>query len=193
VHAAVGGALKFVCGGPGNCFLYVNPADRAKLRPSFTGWAAHDDPFAFSIEGQEYREDGGRFLNGTPNVPALYTGYEGIKIVHDIGVEAIRKRSQKLTQLVIDRALEHGFRVRTPLDPERRAGHVTIDTDDGYEFCQALLEENIVVDYRPNAGIRFAPHFYNTEAESLMAIDRLAQIRNAGAHLRFKGKAHQPG
>jgi kynureninase len=193
VHAAVGGALKFVCGGPGNCFLYVNPEDSVGLKPAFTGWAAHKDPFAFAVDGQEFRDDGGRFLNGTPNVPALYTGYEGIKMVHDIGVEAIRKRSQKLTTLVIERAQSHGLKVRTPLDPEHRAGHVTIDVEDGYELCQTLLAEDIVVDYRPNAGIRFAPHFYNLESECVTAIDRLAEIRENGEHLRFKDKAHLPG
>jgi len=193
VHAAVGGALKFVCGGPGNCFLYVNPMERARLEPAFTGWAAHNDPFAFSIEGQEFRNDGGRFLNGTPNVPAFYTGYEGIKLVHDIGVEPIRKRSQKLTQLAIDRALSHDLKVRTPLDPERRAGHVTIDVEDGEALCEALLAEDIVVDYRPDAGIRLAPHFYNLESEVVDAIDRLVEIRKSGDHLRFKDKAHLPG
>jgi len=70
---------------------------------------------------------------------------------------------------------------------------VTIDVEDGYELCQTLLAEDIVVDYRPNAGIRFAPHFYNLESECVTAIDRLAEIRENGEHLRFKDKAHLPG
>lgn len=193
VHAAVGGALKYLCGGAGNCFLYVDPDERRKLEPTFTGWAAHKDPFAFSTRGQDYRDDGGRFLNGTPNVPALFAGREGIRIVSEIGVNAIRNKSQRLTSLILKRAAHHGFPVRTPLDPELRAGHVSVDVPDGYEVCQALLAEDIVCDYRPHAGIRLSPHFYTKDEECTAAVDRMAGILAEGAHERFKGAAHKPG
>ena len=104
VHAAVGGALKWLCGGPGNCFLYVDPDAARGLEPAFTGWAAHKQPFLFSPRGQDYRDDGGRFATGTPNVPALCAGREGIGIVARAGLAAIRVRSQKLTKLVIEEA-----------------------------------------------------------------------------------------
>jgi kynureninase len=193
VHAAVGGALKYLCGGAGNCFLYVDPDERSRLEPTFTGWAAHKDPFAFKTQGQDYRDDGGRFLNGTPNVPALFAGREGIRIVGEIGVDAIRNKSQRLTSLILERAAHHGFTVRTPLDPELRAGHVSLDVPDGYEVCQALLAEDIVCDYRPHAGIRLSPHFYTKEEECIAAVDRIAGILAEGAHERFKGLAHKPG
>ena len=54
VHAAVGGALKYLCGGPGNCFLYVDPDERKELAPTFTGWAAHQDPFTFSADPHRF-------------------------------------------------------------------------------------------------------------------------------------------
>jgi len=193
VHAAVGGALKYLCGGPGNCFLYVDPDERAKIQPTFTGWAAHKDPFAFLTEGQDYREDGGRFLNGTPNVPALFAGREGIRIIGEIGLTAIRNKSQRLTSLIVDRATHHGLAVRTPMDPEARAGHVSIDVPDGYEVCQTLLAEDIICDYRPHAGIRLSPHFYTKEEECAAAVDRIAAILAEGAHERFKGVVHKPG
>lgn len=193
VHAAVGGALKFMCGGPGNCFLYVHPDETKKLKPGFTGWAAHRDPFAFSIEGQDFREDGGRFLNGTPNVPALYSGYEGVRIIREIGVENIREKSKRLTQKIIERAQVHGLEIRSPLDPEQRAGHVALDVTDGYEVCQILLQEDIVVDYRPESGIRLAPHFYTRESECVDAVDRLAEILKNGEHRHLVGQPRKPG
>jgi len=97
VHAAVGGALKYLCGGPGNCFLYVDPDLRADLTPTFTGWCAHKRAFEFRTDGHDYRDGCGRFLNGTPNVPALYAGMEGIKIIREIGVDAIRNKSMAIT------------------------------------------------------------------------------------------------
>lgn len=193
VHAAVGGALKFCCGGPGNCFLYVRPDLRNKLQPTFTGWAAHQDPFAFSTQGQDYREDGGRFLNGTPNVPALYAGREGLRIIGEVGLPAIRAKSQRQTQAIIERAQHHGMKVNTPLDPEQRAGHVSLDVPDGYEACQVLLAEDIVVDYRPKAGIRLSPHFFTSDEECIQAVDRLAEIVHKGEHLALRDRARLPG
>jgi len=194
VHAAVGGALKFLCGGPGNCFLYVDPDETKRLEPAFTGWAAHQDPFAFSTEGQAYRADGLRFGNGTPNVPAFYAGRAGVAIIEKIGVEAIRDKSMRQTALLIERAQAKGFAVTAPADPSRRGGTVAIDPPEhGYEVCQALLAEDIVVDYRPRAGIRFAPHFYTTDDECIAAVDRLAEIVEAEEYRRFVGAQRRHG
>ena len=193
VHAAVGGALKYLCGGPGNCFLYVDPQERKNMVPRFTGWSAHQKPFDFSTEGQVYRDDGGRFMNGTPNVPAFYTGRDGIRIVSEIGVEAIREKSQRLTSYLIDRATELGFGIGSPADPAQRGGHVTVAVPHGWEVCQTLLAEDILVDYRPEAGIRLAPHFYNTEEEVRSALDRTAEILESGAYKPYVGREHGAG
>jgi kynureninase len=193
VHAAVGGALKYLCGGPGNCFLYVDPDERRKLEPRFTGWSAHQKPFDFSSEGQVYREDGGRFMNGTPNIPGFYAGRDGIRIVSEIGVEAIREKSQRLSGVLIDRAQKLGFGIGSPLDPAIRGGHVTVVVPHAWEVCQALLAEDILVDYRPGAGIRMAPHFYNTEREVIDAVERTAEILESGAYQRFVGQERGAG
>ena len=193
VHAAVGGALKYCCGGPGNCFLYVAPQERAALKPAFTGWAAHVDPFAFSADGQEYREDGGRFLNGTPNVPALYAGREGLRIVAEVGTDAIRAKSLRITQAMIERAQGAGIAIKSPLDSSVRGNHLSLDVPDGYAVCQALAAEEVVVDYRPAAGLRISPHFYNTPDEALGCVDRIIEILATDAHQRFKSADRKPG
>ena len=194
VHAAVGGVLKYCCGGPGNSFLYVHPDESRRLAPKFTGWAAHKDPFAFSAEGQDYREDGGRFLNGTPNVPALYAGIEGSRIVaEEVGVAAIREKSRVMTEAMVERCDRHGLAIKSPRDPEVRGNHLSIDVPDGYWVCQALIAEDIVVDYRPGAGLRLSPHFYNRPEEPIAAIDRIAEILAAGEHERFKSEEKRPG
>lgn len=192
VHAAVGGALKFLCGGPGNAFLYVNPSDASRLRPTFTGWMAHKDPFAFGRH-QDLREDGWRFLHGTPNVPAIYAGKEGVSIVAEIGVDAIRAKSRRQTALLVARAAKHGLSVHASADPDRRGGTVAVRVPHGYEVCQALLAEDIVVDFRPDAGIRVAPHFYSTDEDCITAVDRMAEIVETGAHERFRHEPKRPG
>ena len=127
-----------------------------------------------------YRDDGGRFMNGTPNVPAFYTGRDGIRIVSEIGVEAIREKSQRLTSYLINRATELGFGIGSPIDPAQRGGHVTVAVPHGWEVCQTLLAEDILVDYRPEAGIRLAPHFFSSDDDIDTALDRLAELIGPG-------------
>jgi kynureninase len=193
VHAAVGGALKYLCGGAGNCFLYVDPDARKVLRPTFTGWAAHKQPFGFSTAGQDYRDDAGRFFTGTPNVPALFAGKAGIAAVAAAGLPAIRNRSQRLTQLLVDEAQRAGLGIRSPLLAERRGGHVALDVEHGYAVCQALLAEDIVVDFRPEAGLRAAPHFYNTEDEVRALVRRVREILDDESYRRFLQAERRPG
>jgi kynureninase len=193
VHAAVGGALKWLCGGPGNCFLYVDPAQARTLQPAFTGWAAHKQPFLFSPDGQDYRDDGGRFATGTPNVPALYAGKEGIAIVAEAGLDLVRVRSKKLTALLVAEADRQGIAVRSPREPERRAGHVALDVPNGYAVCQALAAREIVVDFRPDAGLRVAPHFYNTEDEVVQAVRAVREVIGGREYERFLQQARKPG
>lgn len=193
VHAAVGGALKYLCGGPGNCFLYVDPDERPRLRPTFTGWAAHKRPFAFSTAGQDYRDDAGRFHTGTPNVPALFAGREGIAAVTAVGLEAIRAHSRRLTSVLVETAEQCGLALRSPADAEQRGGHVALDVAHGYEVCQALLAEDIVVDFRPEAGLRIAPHFYNTEDEVRTAVRRVREILDGGGYRRYQDGQRRPG
>ena len=42
VDFAVGGSVKWLCGGPGNGWLYVRPDLIDLLEPTFMGWQAHD-------------------------------------------------------------------------------------------------------------------------------------------------------
>jgi kynureninase len=193
VHAAVGGALKWLCGGPGNCFLYVDPAEQKNLKPAFTGWAAHKQPFLFSPTGQDFRDDGGRFATGTPNVPALCSGKEGIATVAAAGLPAIRARSQKLTTLLIENAQRAGLGIKSPMQAERRGGHVAIDVPHGYAVCQALAAREIVVDFRPDAGLRVAPHFFNTEAEVAACVTAVREILDGREYERFLQQERKPG
>ncbi len=193
VHAAVGGALKWLCGGPGNCFLYVHPDEVRRLQPAFTGWAAHKQPFAFSPAGQDYRDDGGRFATGTPNVPALHSGKAGIEVVLEAGLPAIRQKSQRLTTLLIEAAQRAGLSVRSPLDARRRGGHVALDVPHGYAVCQALSAREIVVDFRPDAGLRVAPHFYNSEDEVLGCVRAIREILDRRDYEPFLQQQKKPG
>ncbi len=177
VDVLIGGVLKWLCGGPGGAFLWIKPGFRNTLEPNITGWIAHKNPFAFN-EKMEYADNAYRFMNGTPSIPALYSAQEGPKIVSAVGVDKIRKKSIHQTSLIISEAQKEGYRINTPLDSNVRGGTVTLDMPDSYEISKELIKRNILIDYREGAGIRLAPHFYNTDDEILFALDELKNIIN---------------
>ena len=176
---AVGGSVKWLCGGPGAGYLYVRPDLASRLQPSFVGWAAHESPFAFATGAIRHAGSPERFQSGTPNVPSLYSARAGYEIVASIGVPAIRERSLALTRRIIDRAQTAGYRLNTPLDDRERGGSVILDVPNAAGIADQLIARGVIIDYRPGAGIRMAPHFYNTEQEIDHAMDTLAELVNS--------------
>jgi len=173
---ACGGVLKWLCGGPGVGYLYVRPDLGKKLEPKLTGWTAHQNPFAFEIGPIRYTDAPYRFMNGTPHVPSLEAARPGLKIIGEVGIERIREKSKHQTARLIELADRHGWRVNTPRDPEKRGGTVSIDMPDSQEVCRELLKREILVDWRPKAGVRMSPHFYNTDEELEVGIGAVEEI-----------------
>jgi kynureninase len=181
VDFAVGGVLKWLCGGPGVAYLYVREDLRAKLSPSLIGWIAHRRPFAFETGAIDAREDSFRYLNGTPHIPALFACQPGLEILNQVGIHGIREKSIRLTARLIEGAKSHGWKVNTPENPEERAGTVSVECPHAYEVCQELLAREILVDYRPKAGVRISPHFYNRDEECDFTIAQMEEILKTGA------------
>jgi kynureninase len=186
VDFAVGGSVKWLCGGPGNGWLYVRPDLAARLEPTVTGWQAHVEPFAFEEE-LRYAAGAARFLTGTPNVPALYAATAGYDLIEEVGVGRIRENSLRQTELLIELATDTGFEVRSPLSPERRAGTVTIHVPDFPAVHRELAEREVICDFRPGAGIRLGPHYYNSDDELRHVVAQIVEIVETGAHRRHFG------
>jgi len=183
VDFAVGGSVKWLCGGPGAAWLYVRPELAATLEPALTGWQAHARPFAFEPE-QDYAEGAARFLTGTPNVPALYAATAGYDLIEEIGVERIRERSVEQTTLLIDLFEDVGLPVTSPRDPERRGGTVGVRPSGFERIGRELLRRDIVIDWRPDVGLRLGPHYFNSDDELRYAVDRIAELAAQATSLR---------
>jgi kynureninase len=186
VGFAVGGSVKWLCGGPGNGWLYVRPDLSAGLTPTFTGWQAHERPFGFEEEMQ-YASGAARFLTGTPNVPAHFAATAGYDLIEEIGVPRIRENSLRQTQLLIDLADEAGFDVRSPREPHRRGGTVTVHVPEFPAVYRELMERQILCDFRPDAGIRLGPHYFTTDDELRHVIGQIGEIVETGAFARHLG------
>ena len=181
VDFATGGSVKWLCGGPGAGYLYVRPDLIERFQPRTTGWMAHEDPFAFDTS-LRYASGIERFLHGSPSIPALYAARSGYKIINEIGVPAIREKSVRQTTRLIDLADEAGFKVTSPRDPARRGGTVTIAVDHAAAVTKELVRREVIVDYRPGAGVRISPHFYTTDDEVEQVIKEMKLIRDEHVH-----------
>ncbi|MDX6473141.1 MAG: kynureninase [Gaiellaceae bacterium] len=188
VDFAVGGSVKWLCGGPGAGWLYVRPDLAERLEPTFVGWQGHARPFAFEPE-LEYAAGARRFLTGTPNVPALYAATAGYDVIEEIGVERIRERSLRLTTLLMQLLDDAGFEISSPREASRRGGTVLVRTPDDAAVHRELGERGIVCDFRPGAGIRLGPHFFNTEDELQHTVGQLADIVESGSFAQHAGAA----
>ncbi len=173
---ACGGVLKWLCGGPGVAYLYVRPDLGKRLQPRLTGWLAHQNPFDFEIGPNKYADPPFRFMNGTPHVPSLEAARPGLKIITEVGVDRIREKSKRQTAHLISLAEKRGWKINTPRDPGKRGGTVSLDMPEAYEVCGELLKREVIVDYRPKAGVRMSPHFYNTDEELDRAVAVVDEI-----------------
>ena len=171
----LGGSVKYLSGGPGNGWMYAAPHVSERLEPISAGWFGQAVPFAFDPE-IAYAAGIRRFAGGTPGVPAAYAAQPAYAALADIGMRRVRERSVSLTQPLLEGALERGWTVRSPHDPARRGGHVTIDPGDSQRVTDALIARGTVVDHRPGVGIRVSPHFYNTADEAMGVLDAMAEV-----------------
>ena len=176
VDFLIGGTIKWLCGGPSCGYLYVRPDLQRDLRPRLTGWVAHDSPFDFAPSPMRYARSVRRFAQGTPSIPALYSAIPGLDIIEAVGVPEISAESQRRTQLMIDFAHTRGWTINTPLNTNQRGGSVMIGVDNASSMVERLAEQKVFVDWRPDAGLRMSPHFFNTDEEIEEALNILAGL-----------------
>ena len=187
VDFATGGSVKWLCGGPGAGYLYVAPRLQERLRPRVTGWMAHERPFAFETGAIDYVGDIRRFLHGTPSIPALYAAEAGNDIVSTVGVAEIRRKSVRQIRLLLELAAEHGLTPRVPETENERGGMAILEVPHGEAVARELVVRDVLVDYRPGAGIRVSPHFYSTDDELRRFVEETRSILDSGAYRRHEG------
>ncbi len=178
---AVGGSVKWLCGGPGAGYLYDAPDVPDRFAPRLTGWAGAAAPFAFEAPPQRYAAGAARFLNGSPHVPGLVAAAAGHEILLEVGVEAVRRKSLRQTARLMALAEARGFAVRTPREPERRGGSVTIDVPGGLAVAAGRAARELLCDFRPGAGLRVSPHFYTSDEEIERAAAAIEEVAREAA------------
>ena len=195
---AVGCTYKYLNAGPGApAYLYVRRSLQSQLRSPIWGWFAQEDQFGMA---ERYDPASGirRFAAGTPPILGLPLVETGAELIAEAGIERLAEKSRSLTTMIIDLAdawlTPLDFRLETPRDPARRAGHVSLAHPAALQICRALIENaNVVPDYRASRGggtIRLGPApLYTRHVDIWDAMDRLRRLVQAGEHLTFSASA----
>ena len=175
VDFLISGGLKWLIGGPGVAYLYIRRELISDLKPTVSGWFAHNRQFDFDPFTLEYREDARRFETGTPAVPAVFAARAGLEIINEIGTQEIRRRSSAINQDLVARLKANGYQLRIPTDPNQHASITIVELDNPLEATHSLAERNIIVDKRPGA-LRISPYFYNTLEENEIFVRGLDEV-----------------
>ena len=187
---AVGCTYKYLNGGPGApAYVYVRDELHGELRQPIWGWFGQRDQFA--MDGRYDPAPGiEQFGVGTPPVLGMSAVEEGVAMLVEAGIDALRAKGTALTEYLIVLA-DHwltplGFRLASPRDPSLRGAHVSLEHPRAWQVCQALLDRGVVPDYRAPDRLRFGPAPLTTRyADVYDALARTRQIVAAGDHVSY--------
>ena len=159
IRYAVGCTYKYLNAGPGAAgYLYVAQAEQERLRTPIQGWFGQDDQFAME---RAYAPAGGigRFMAGTPSILVLAAVEEGVRLTAEAGIEALREKSIRQSELMISLHDEWlvplGFTLGSPRDPALRGSHVSLNHPEAWPICRALIERaGVIPDFRGPDSVR---------------------------------------
>ena len=176
----VGGLLKEACGSSGNAYLYVRPG--LDLRPRLSGWFGDADPFGFRPSPTDHPEVRRRFLGGTTAVASMYHAVEGLRVLLDAGLEAVRADTLAKGARALNRADALGLAVRSPREDGRRGAMIVLEVAEADAMVRWLKTQDVYVDARRGEVVRFAPFVWNTLADVDRLFDALGEGLASGAH-----------
>lgn len=166
----LGSCVKWLCGGPGAGFMWLQPELVSQLKPRDVGWFSHEDPFEFDINSFDYAGDARRFWGGTPSVLPYATASASLALIHEIGVDNIARHNRELTQKIID-AVDPSC-LQAPVEPALRGGTLVLKFPEQEKVEARLREAGVRFDSR-SFGLRLSPHIYNTCEEVAVVVDCL--------------------
>jgi kynureninase len=156
---AVGCTYKYLNGGPGApAYMYVSRDLQPQLRQPIWGWLGRRDPFEMA-PGYEVAPGMQGFLSGTPPILGLVAVDEGVRLIAEAGIDAIRAKGVALTEFAVTLAdavlAPHRVKVVSPRDAARRGAHVALAHPDARGLCARLIDAGVIVDFRRPDVIRF--------------------------------------
>ncbi len=168
-------SYKWLMAGYGGGVLYIRKKWLSKFRPCSVGWRSMNHPEAMNNRRLDLKKEASRYEEGCPSFPVIFSLGAAVDYLSEIGIEKIASRILDLTAFAIKELKIKGFEVVTPQEVNNRSGIVVIKIKEAEKLCRKLLRQKIYVSAR-GAGIRLAPHFYNTFEEIETFIRQLSQV-----------------
>lgn len=159
----IGSCVKWLCGGPGAGYLWVNPKRLQQCEPVDVGWFSHADPFEFDLHDFRYHDSALRFWGGSPSVVPYVLAANSINLLAGVGVENIRQHNQMLMQKIIDKL--DGSVLVSPVEPLHRSGTLVVNFAERQQSAMDKLHQAKIRFDERQTGLRLSPHIYNTEGE----------------------------
>jgi kynureninase len=179
---AVWCSYKYLNGGPGcvaGCFVHRRH-DRAWQLPRFAGWWGHDEASRFQMAPEFHPmtgADGWQLSN--PPILALAPLRASMEIFSEAGMQRLRAKSLSLTaymEFLLKQTASSSLEIITPAEPNRRGAQLSLRISrDGRAFCQKLLAEGVIGDWREPDTFRVAAvPLYNSYRDVHRFVQRLA-------------------
>ena len=185
---------KHLNGGPGAVAgLFVHEKHFSKT-PGLLGWFGSNKSKQFDLEIDiTPATTAGAYQLGTPHILSLAPLYGTLELFNEVGIDAIREKSLKLTNYMMELITAHlndyGFSFGNPIDDSSRGGHIFLVHEDAARICKALKDEGVIPDFRAPNGIRLAPvAFYNSFTDVWETVQILKSIMVENKYLRFENE-----
>ena len=176
---AVGCTYKFLNGGPGSpAFIYARPDLIKKCYPILRGWLGHKAPFDFTNTFEKSASIE-MMRVGTPPVIQMAILEKALDIFRDLDFYKLREESIKLSDLFINMVEQtcSELQLESPIKPSERGSQVSFSHPSGYAIMQALIDRNIVGDFRAPDIIRFGiTPLYINEKDIIRTVNVLEDI-----------------
>ncbi|MFF2754837.1 kynureninase [Psychrobacillus sp. NPDC058041] len=185
---------KHLNGGPGSTGgLYVNRRHFGQ-KPGLAGWFGSDKEKQFDLATEfTPASDASAYQIGTPNILSAAPLYGSLEMFAEVGMDAIRNKSLKLTDYMIflieEELSEYQFTIANPLDHDRRGGHIYLVHEEAARICKALKEHQVIPDFRSPNGIRLAPiALYNSFQDVWKTVQILKKIMKEELYKKYENK-----
>ncbi len=165
-------SYKWMMAGYGGGILYIRKPLFEKFRPAGAGWRSMVGCDLMQNKNLEMKKAGERYEWGCPNFSNMFAFAAAVRYFSEIGIEQIEKRVLELTGFLIQQLQKRKLKILSPLEDEFRSGIVVFKVDQPIKIWKRLLDQRIYVSPR-GGGIRVAPHFYNTEEEIDLFLEKL--------------------
>ena len=161
---------KWLISPNGAGFLYVRPEVRQWLRPNVIGWRSDKD--WHSVESlhhgaPRFSDAAERYEGGMLPFPSLFAMKESVRLLTDLGIDAIEARVLELTAKLREELLAlggSGYPVHADDVLDSQILLMRLPDVDSSQLAKRLQEQEIHVSAR-REYLRVSPHFYNDESD----------------------------